>query len=228
MGERITIEHSHGATDGYLALPAGPGGPAVVVIQEWWGLVGHIAAVADRFAAAGYVAFAPDLYHGVAADEPGEAAKLMMGMAMPVAGADIAASADYLSGRADVTGGVGTVGFCMGGSLALWAATLTDAVVASVGFYPAVPWERMSPVWSRYDGKAALIHTSEEDGGPQAPGIVAAVDAIRGAGGSVDVCHYPNTHHAFFNDERPEVFDAAASELAWQRTLEHFRRNLSV
>src|SRR5665811_1801191 len=110
--------------------------------------------------------------------------------AMDRAGRDIAGAAGYLAGRGDTTGGVGCVGFCMGGSLALWSATLSDDVRATVGFYPGVPWERMSPTWSRYDGKAALIHTSEGDGGPEAPGIQQAKAAIEGAGGEVTI--YPS------------------------------------
>ncbi len=211
---------------GYLATPASGTGPGVIVIQEWWGLVGHITAVADRFAEQGFVALAPDLYHGVSTREPDEAGKLMMGLAMDRAARDIAGAAEHLAGRAEVSGRIGTVGFCMGGSLALWSATLSPRVVAAVGFYPAVPWERMSPTWSSYQGKAALIHCSEGDGTSQAPGIQAAVSAIRGAGGTVTAYDYPGTEHAFFNDERPEVYAATASALAWERTIDFFRDRL--
>jgi carboxymethylenebutenolidase len=200
--------------------------PAVIVIQEWWGLVPHITALADRFAAAGFVALAPDLYHGAHTTEPDEAGKLMMGLAMDQAAKDIAGAADYLAERPEVGGGVGAVGFCMGGSLALWSATLSDRVVATAGFYPAVPWERMSPKWSNYAGKAAVIHCSEADGTSSAPGVQAARAAIEGAGGEVNAYDYPGTQHAFFNDDRPEVYDADAATTAWARTLELFRTRL--
>src|ERR1035438_2258964 len=86
MGSVIEFP-SGGSTDvGYLASPAGGSGPGVVVIQEWWGLVGHIKDVCDRFAAEGFVALAPDLYHGAKAAEPGEAAKLMMALELDRAG----------------------------------------------------------------------------------------------------------------------------------------------
>jgi carboxymethylenebutenolidase len=203
---------------GYLAVPPGGTGPGVVVIQEWWGLVGHVKSVADRFAEAGYLALAPDLYHGVATTEPDEAARLLMGLALPVVARDIAGAADALVERG---GGprIGAVGFCMGGSLSLWSATVSERIVAAVGFYPGIPWERMSPSWTGYAGKAALIHCSEGDGTSSAPGIQAAVTAIRGAGGEVEVYDYPGTQHAFFNDDRPEVYDAEAAALARDRTL---------
>src|SRR5256885_4510220 len=163
MGEIVRYPSNGATSEGYLAVPAAGGGPAVIVIQEWWGLVPHIKSLADRFADAGFVALAPDLYHGVQTTEPDEAGKLMMGLAMDQAAKDIAGAAAYLTGRSEVTGRVGCVGFCMGGSLALWSATLSGDVVATVGFYPAVPWERMRPEWQNYAGKVAMIHTSEGD-----------------------------------------------------------------
>ncbi len=227
MGEKVTFASNGSTCEGYLATPRTGSGPGVVLIQEWWGLVPHIEDVAERFAAAGFVTLAPDLFHGVQTSEPDEAGKLMMGMAMDTAAKDIAGAASYLAGRDDTTGpGVGTVGFCMGGSLALWSATLSDHVVAAVGFYPAVPWERMSPTWSNYAGKAALIHCSEADGTSAAEGIQQAVQAIEGAGGSVEVHDYPGTDHAFFNDQRPEVYAEEASRAAWDRTISMLRTRL--
>ncbi|MGC9666742.1 dienelactone hydrolase family protein [Planosporangium sp. 12N6] len=226
MGKMVSYPSNGGTSDGYLALPASGAGPAVIVIQEWWGLVPHIKELADRFAEAGFVALAPDLYHGVHTTEPDEAGKLAMGLAMDRAAKDIAGAAAYLAGRDEVTGQVGVVGFCMGGSLALWSATLSEHVVATAGFYPAVPWERMSPQWDNYAGKAAVIHCSEEDGTSAAPGIQQAKRAIETAGGEVISYDYPGTHHAFFNDDRPEVYNREASALAWARTLEFLRSRL--
>src|SRR5688572_13008179 len=113
---------SDGAScDGYLALPESGSGPGVVVIQESWGLVDHIKDVADRFAAEGFVALAPDFFHGASTDEPDEAERLQTGMAMDRAAQDIGGAAHYLGRHPDVSShGVGAVGFCMGGSLALW------------------------------------------------------------------------------------------------------------
>jgi carboxymethylenebutenolidase len=226
MGEKVSFASNGDSAEGYLALPdAGASGtPAVIVIQEWWGLVPHITDLADRFAAEGFVALAPDLYHGVATGEPDEAVKLLMGLAMDRAARDIVGAAGYL--RSLGSGPVGAVGFCMGGSLALWSATLGPDVVAAVGFYPAVPWERMSPAWSAYEGKAAIIHCSEGDGTSAADGIQQAASAITAAGGDVALYDYPGTEHAFFNDTRPEVYAPEAAALAQERTLAFFRERL--
>jgi carboxymethylenebutenolidase len=226
MGEIVSYASNGGTSEGYLSLPPSGSGPAVIVIQEWWGLVPHIKELAERFTAEGFVALAPDLYHGTVTTEPDEAGKLMMGLAMDQAAKDIAGAAAYLAGRSEVTGRVGCVGFCMGGSLALWSGTLSEHIVATVGYYPAVPWERMSPAWTNYTGKAAVIHCSEEDGTSAAPGIQQAKQAIEAAGGECVTYDYPGTSHAFFNDDRPEVFDADASRLAWARTLELLRSRL--
>ena len=228
MGEMVSFDSDGAGTPAYLALPAVGSGPAVIVVQEWWGLVGHIKAVTDRFAEAGFVALAPDFYHGELTTEPDEARRLLMAMAMDRAALDLAGAADYLTARSETTGsGVGAVGFCMGGSLALWSATVAPQIRATVGFYPGQPWERMKPAWSNYAAKAALIHCSEEDGTSAAPGIQTAVAAIGAAGGEVVVHDYPGTHHAFFNDERPEVYDAAAAQSAWQRTVEFLGTHLA-
>jgi carboxymethylenebutenolidase len=226
MGEMVTYPSNGGSSEGYLSLPRSGSGPGVIVIQEWWGLVTHVKEVADRFAGAGFVALAPDLYHGMQTTEPDEAVKLLMGLAMDQAAKDIAGAASYLAGRDGVRGGIGTVGFCAGGSLALWSATLSEKITAAVGFYPAMPWERMSPTWDNYAGKAALIHCDEDDGLSSAPGIQAAKKAIEEAGGEVLLYDYPGTHHAFFNDDRPEVYNQSASASAWARTLELLRRRL--
>ncbi|MGE5290536.1 MAG: dienelactone hydrolase family protein [Micromonosporaceae bacterium] len=232
MGEMVSYASNGGTSNGYLATPAGASDeakvPGVIVIQEWWGLVGHITSVADRFAAAGYLALAPDLYHGHTAGEPGEAQKLLMGLAMDQAAKDMAGAAAYLAGLPVCTGKIGTVGFCMGGSLALWAGTLSPHITAAVGYYPPIPWERMRPTWSNYGGKAAMIHTSEGDGGPDAPGIQQARQLIEDAGGEVTVYGYPGTQHAFFNDDHIESYDAAAAELSWDRTLPFLRDRLSA
>lgn len=227
MGHMVSFGSNGGTAEGYLAVPSTGAGPGVIVIQEWWGLVGHITDVADRFAAEGFVALAPDLYHGTTTSEPDEAGKLLMGLAMDRAARDMAGAATYLSGRDDVSGKIGAVGFCMGGSLALWSATLSPDIVAAVGYYPAVPWERMDPDWGRWNGKAAMIHCSEGDGTSQASGIQQAKDAIERAGGEVMLYDYPGTEHAFFNDLRPEVYAPEASRLAWQRTLDLFRERLA-
>jgi len=204
---------------GYLAVPDAGAGPAVLVIQEWWGLVPHIRSVVERLAEAGFVAMAVDHYRGVETTEPDEAKKLMMGLKVDAAAADFAAGADYLLSRSDVTGdSVGSIGFCMGGGLSLLAPTVSS-VSAAVAFYPAMPWPDYHPDWARYAGKAALIHKAESDEGHAGPRIAEYATAIRVAGGEVDIFDYPGSQHAFFNDDRPEVFNAEHAATAWQRSI---------
>lgn len=227
MGEMVSFASNGDTCEAYLAVPESGSGPGVIVVQEWWGLVEHIRDVADRVAGDGFVALAPDLFHGKATTEPDEAQRLLMGLEMDRAARDIQAAARYLAGRSETTGsGVGVVGFCMGGSLALWSATLAAEVTVAVGFYPAIPWDRMSPTWAGYANKSAMIHASEEDGTSAAEGIQAAVRAIQQAGGDVEVYDYPGSSHAFFNDTRPEVHDAQHADTAWRRTIDLLRARL--
>ena len=233
MGELISYQSRNleasgdSQGSGYLALPESGSGPAVIVIQEWWGLVPHIKSVADRFAQAGFVALAPDLYRGQIAAEPDTAKKLLMELELVQAGSDISSAASYLLAHPAVTShSVGTVGFCMGGSLSIWSATLCEEITAAVAYYPGASWERHAPEWRNFAGKSALIHCAEGDGTSAAPGIQEAVREITSAGGSIDTYDYAGTAHAFFNDDRPEVYAAQAAELSWKRTLEFFAAKL--
>ncbi len=230
MGEMVTFPSDGDRVAGYLSTPSSgtPGQhPSVVVIQEWWGLVPHIRSVVDRLAAEGFTALAPDLYRGASATEPDEAMRLMMGLAMDQAARDIASAAGFLATRTERARPVGVVGFCLGGSLALWAATLTDHITAVASFYPSQPWERMRPDWAGYRGKRVVIHCAEGDGASRAPGIQRIKEAIEQAGGICILYDYPGTTHAFFNDDRPEVYDSEAAALAWARTLDLFHTALT-
>src|SRR2546430_13966633 len=131
MGEIVRYPSNGASSEGYLARPDEGTGPGVVVIQEWWGLVPHIRAIADRFADAGFVALAPDLYHGVQTTEPDQAGKLIMSLAMDQAAKDIAGAADFLAGL-DVLGGkIRTFGFCSSRSPAPLSATLSGNIGAT-------------------------------------------------------------------------------------------------
>ncbi|PZF93731.1 dienelactone hydrolase family protein [Micromonospora deserti] len=227
MGEMVSFRSKGGTSEGYLAIPSGgAASPAVIVIQDWWGLVPHVRAVVDRFAEAGFVALAPDFRHGGPASKPSEPRQMLNSTQMDEAAADIAGAADYLAGRPEVTGKVGCAGFCAGASLALWAAARSERIVATAAFYPRLPWDGMRPEWSDYAGKAAVIHCSEEDGTSAADGVQTARRAIEAAGGTCQTHDYPGTSHAFFNEDRPENFDQRAAATAWARTLELFRAKL--
>ena len=228
-GNHIKFSADGKSGSGYIAIPESGTGPAIIVIQEWWGLVGHITDIVDRFAAAGFVALAPDLYHGQAASEPDEAKKLMMELEIPLAGEEIVSAAKYLLSMKNTTSEhVGVVGFCMGGSLAIWSATLSDLITATVGFYPGSSWERHAPQWAAYADKECLIHCAEGDGTSAAAGIQEALTEINGAGGKATAFDYPGTQHAFFNNDRAQVYDEVPAKLAWARTINFFAQKLSL
>ena len=212
MGEMIEFASNGSTAGGYLATPESGGGPGVIVIQEWWGLVDHIEDVCDRFAAAGFVALAPDLYHGkkIKPGEPDEAGKAMMAMQLAQAARDMSGAVDEVLRRS--TGdSVGVIGFCMGGGLALVLATQRpDAVAAVVPCYGIIPWPDAQPDYA--DMSAAVLgHYAEKDDffTPDAANVLA--DQLRALGKSVEIIIYPGTDHAFFNDTRPEVYDADAA-----------------
>lgn len=227
MSKTVTITSGAGELPAYLAVPDSGRGPGIVVIQEWWGLVPHIRDVADRLAEAGFVALAPDLFRGVATTEPDEAAKLMMGLSVGEAASDIAASADYLVRTGHVPSDrVGAMGFCMGGGLALLAPTVSPHIDCTAAFYPAMPWPDYHPAWAHYSGREALVHQCETDIPSTGADIARYAEQIAEHGGIAIVETYPGTHHAFFNDDRPEVYDAKAAALAWDRSLAMFHRRL--
>src|SRR5215204_6662635 len=114
-GSMTEIPVNGDAVPAYISLPESGRGPGVVVIQEWWGLVPHIKDVADRFAAAGFVALAPDLYHGDVARSPDEAGKMMMALNVAQTEKDLRGAVQHLLQHEATEGErVGTVGFCMG------------------------------------------------------------------------------------------------------------------
>jgi carboxymethylenebutenolidase len=225
MGEMIEFASNGGTAQGYLATPEGGRGPGVVVIQEWWGLVPHIKDVADRLAAAGFVALAPDLYHGKATTEPDEAGKLMMTLNMEQVAKDLRGAIDACAARGSADG-IGVIGFCMGGGLALLAATLDGTKVkATVPFYGVIPGGGPAPDYSALGGPIQGHYASEDDfAGP--PAVAQLTADVTAAGGVIEVFTYPGTQHAFFNDTRPEVYDAEASAAAWERSLAFLRAQL--
>lgn len=212
---------------GVIAIPVSGTGPGVLVVQEWWGLVPHIVDVTQRLADAGFVALAVDHYRGVETTEPDEAQKLMLGLDIAQVAEDLAAAAADLAGRPEVAGGgIGVVGFCMGGGLALLAPTVADEITTAVAFYPAMPWPQYAPDWARYAGKTAMVHKAESDEPGNGPVIAEYAAAIRAAGGEAELFEYPGSVHAFYNDARPEVFQPDNAALAWDRTIDVLRARL--
>ena len=222
--EMIKFSSNGGTTEGYLSVPEAGRGPGIIVIQEWWGLVPHIKNVADRFAAAGFVALAPDLYHGRATTSPDEAGKLMMALDIAQTEKDLRGAIEHLRAHPSVTSArVGTVGFCMGGALSLYAATKNAQVGACVVFYGGHPKVRYelenlhAPVLGLYAGKDTFV----------TPDSVRQLDAkLKALGKPAEMHIYETADHGFFNDERPEVYNREAAADAWQRTVSFFRTHL--
>jgi carboxymethylenebutenolidase len=227
MGEMVEFPSNGESASGYLATPVSGSGPGIVVIQEWWGLVPHIKNVCDRFAAEGFTALAADLYHGAVAREPDEAGKLMMEMEVPRAAKEMGGAVQWLlqSGRA--TGdAVGVVGFCMGGGLAMYLATLRPEVRATVVYYGVIPWPGVKPDFAKLNGPV-LGHWGAGDDYNTREQVDALETAVRAAGQHVEFLWYEGCDHAFFNDARAEVYKPDAARQSWERTLAFFRANLT-
>jgi carboxymethylenebutenolidase len=215
--------NAHSA-EGYLSLPPSGSGPGIVVIQEWWGLVDHIKSLADRFAAAGFVALAPDMYHGEKTTSPDQAGKLLMALNIAQAGKDLRGAIEFLRAHPAVSPKkVGVLGFCMGGQLALFAAQEHgDVVDAAVDFYGIHPKVTIDP--SRIK-TPVLGHFATRDKSVPIEAARELAENVNKAGGSFTIHEY-DADHAFFNDSRPAVFNPDAANLAWTRSVAFLRSRL--
>ncbi len=218
---------ANGATaPGYLATPESGSGPGTIVLQEWWGLEDHIKDVCDRLAAEGFFALAPDLYRGETTDQPDEAEQKMMAMSMDQAEADMRGAVDFLAGQDGYQGGgVGSVGFCLGGGLSVWAATLNPKVRAAVTFYYVMPHGK--PDFSKIGGPVQGHFGTADDFVPTDDAEALEKEIADASGQQVDFHYYEGAGHAFFNDtNRLGTYDAEAAAQAWSRTIDFLRSNL--
>ncbi len=223
MGQRVEFPSNGHTCQGYFAPPASGKGPAVVVIQEWWGLVPHIEDVVDRFAREGFAALAPDLYHGKTTTSPDEAGKMLMELDIERAEREIAGAGDWLLARPECSSQkFGIVGFCMGGALVQYEATKNAKVGAAASFYGG--FKKVPTQWENLGAPLLLIYGENDKGVPAEQGRELA-KKLKEMGKDVELVIYPNADHAFFNDTRP-VYNPEAAQDAWRRTLELFRRHL--
>ncbi len=229
MGEMIEFAANGSTARGYLAVPDAGSGAGVIVLQEWWGLVPQIAAVCDRLAAEGFVALAPDLYHGEMAEhtEMDKAGELMNGLPPERAARDMSAAITHLLGLDATTGeAVGVVGFCMGGMLTLLiTAQEGDRVAAAAPFYGA-PLGDGGPDWSGLTAKVEG-HFAETDDFFPPEAVIALEGELQAMGKDVTFHVYPGTGHAFTNEENPlGTYDPDVTATAWGRTLDLLRSTL--
>jgi carboxymethylenebutenolidase len=225
-----TVEYpSNGHTrQGYLATPPGGRGPGLIVIQEWWGLNDQIKGTADRFAREGFVALAPDFFHGkgAAIGEPDEAGKLMMALQADEAAKDARGAAQVLASHEAVTSGtVGVIGFCMGGQLALLAGTVAPeqigAVVDMYGIHPNV-----QPDYGKMRARVLGLF-AENDHMVDEAARTKLAEQMGSAGVRYESHVYPGVDHAFMNEQRKDVYKEDVAEDAWQRVLGFLRANVT-
>ncbi len=228
-GEMIEFEVDGADARGYLAVPDSAGGPGVLVLQEWWGLVPQIEGVCDRLADAGFVALAPDLYHGEIAQhtEMDKAGELMSSLPPDRAARDMSGAITHLLSLDATTGeAVGVVGFCMGGLLTLLiSAREGDRVAAAVPFYGA-PLGDGAPDWTTLTASVEGHFAASDDFFPL-DAVRALETELRELGKDVTFHVYDGTGHGFTNEENPlGNYDAEATATSWGRAVEFLRRRL--
>jgi len=214
-----------GGIAGHLASPSGPGPwPAVIVIQEWWGLDDQTRSIADRLAGIGYLAFAPDLYHGELAQlGDSERANALKEKYVETAPTDLQLVFDALKKDPNCTGKIGSVGFCFGGRMALTLAITKplDAVSTFYGGGMQHIFDKLSalkcPVLGLFGDKDQSIPV----------GTVEEFDRLLdGVGVEHEIVVYPNSGHAFFRDSDPSVYKPEAAADAWRRVTGFLQKNV--
>lgn len=205
--------------DGYLAVPASGTGHAVLVLHAWWGLNETIKAFCERLADAGFVAFAPDLYHGKVVDTIAGAEALSGALDNNRAMAEITSAANFLLERADQAGrGLAVIGFSLGAYYALELSNTDPEHVHSV-----VVFYGTGPTGLSRSRAAYLGHFAEQDPYEPLSNVEDLGAELRNAGRLVTFYHYSGTGHWFFEPDRADAYNAEAAALAWDRTLDFLR-----
>ncbi len=221
-GRMIEFDAGGSPAPGYLATPGAGVGPGVVVLHEWWGLTETFQQVCDRLAEVGFVALAPDLYHGKTATTVEEAEALASALDREVERwrGDITGALRFLrqhgaTSPADGRGAFGFVAFSLGGAYALdMSINLPDEIAAVATFYATYPGLDYSDAKASY-----LCHFAEHDPYEPAESAAEMRRALQEAGRPFTFYTYPGTKHWFFGANRPDAYDAAAAALAWERTV---------
>lgn len=212
----------HTQPDGYLALPPAGKGPGVLVLHAWWGLNDTMKAFCERLAEAGFVAFAPDLYHGQLADTIADAEALVQALNANglQAKAEIADAVTFLNQQADqADDGLAVIGFSLGGSYALDLAAADPEHIHSVILFYGVGDADFSSSRAAYLG-----HFAAEDEYEPPANVDWLEESLKNAGRPVTFYRYPDTGHWFFESDRSDAYNQAAANLAWERTLTFLKR----
>lgn len=210
MTQRVTFPSDAGEAEGVLILPdGGTQGPGVVLVHEYWGINQQIQTLAQRWTDAGFVTLVPDLYHGKTAANADEAAAMMKALDFGKAVEEIAGAVKFLKAHAQCTAQVAVSGYCMGGALTLATAVNVRGLACVVPYYG---WPGDLD-WKKIDAPIQAHFAKHDDW--------AKVELIEKVAAAVTVAmdlHVYDAQHAFCNDRRPEVYDEAAANQAWERT----------
>lgn len=214
----------------YLVQPQMKGHrPAIIVVQEWWGLNDHIKDIARRYAQEGYTTIAPDLYSRLGnkvTANPDEAGRLMNGLKQEDGLRDLSATVKYLKTVPEVDAArIGVTGFCMGGSYALMLPCVAQEIKATVPFYGQVP-DPDTPLKNL--ACPVLYVYGEDDGWITKADVQRLVAALRKYNKVGEVKTYPGASHAFFNDTRKDVYKLAEANDAWDRAVAFFKQHLGA
>ena len=218
--ETLNLTTSRGATTAYVARPHTEVDAGVILIQEWWGINDHIRDIAGRYANEGYLCVAPDLYRGRVAADSAEASAMMNALEIEDGLETILKAMD----AAEETYGVkrfAITGYCMGGTFALRAACEMAELKAAAPFYGDIPEENILTKLK----VPTLFIAGKRDAWINPEKVNQLREAAKKYNLPVEIVSY-DADHAFFNDTRPEVYDAEAAADAWRRVLEHFRKYL--
>ena len=218
--ESLNLMTSQGATTAYVARPEKDFSAAVLLIQEYWGINEHIRDLAGRFASAGYLCVAPDLYRGRVTTDKDEAAALMQ--ALPIEdGLETIRKAMAAAKETYQIEEFAIIGFCMGGTFALRAACEIPELKAAAPFYGDIPEEDVLKKLK----VPTLFIAGKHDAWINPQKVSKLKEVAKRHDLPVEAVSY-DADHAFFNDTRPQVYDSEAAADAWRRVLEHFERHL--
>lgn len=218
--EMMSFETANGPANAYIAMPVAGGSKAVIVVQEWWGLNAHIKDIADRYAAEGFIAIAPDLYRGKVAANPNEASQMMHDLTL-ADGLDTIKNTINAAALGYDISHFGITGYCMGGTFALRAACELEGLSAAAPFYGDIPEEEVLQKLTT----PTIFISGTRDAWINPEKVAQLEDAAERFELSVTSVKY-DADHAFFNDTRPEVYDATAASDAWALVTGFFKDKL--